>query len=119
MSIDPIEVRALALALPETAEKAMYGPPAFYPRGRWFARITREGGVHAVPVGGEELKRELIAAVPGTFFSAPHYDGHAVVLVRLAAGRAADRRLAAAGAEEGGGGLRRSGSGLRATARTA
>lgn len=79
------EVRALALALPETAEKPMYGTPAFYVRGRWFARITQEDGVLAVPVGGVELKHELIAAVPGTFFSTPHYDGHAVVLVRLAA----------------------------------
>ncbi|MFI9590836.1 MmcQ/YjbR family DNA-binding protein [Nonomuraea sp. NPDC052265] len=79
------EVRALALALPETAGKLMYGTPAFYVRGRWFARITQEGGVLVVPVGGEELKHELIAAAPGTYFTTSHYDGHAVVLVRLAA----------------------------------
>ncbi|MFI6923769.1 MmcQ/YjbR family DNA-binding protein [Nonomuraea spiralis] len=79
------EVRATALALPETAEKPMYGTPAFYVRGRWFARMREEGDVLVVPVGGEEHKHELIAADPGAFFTTPHYDGHAVVLVRLAA----------------------------------
>ncbi|MEV0584815.1 MmcQ/YjbR family DNA-binding protein [Nonomuraea sp. NPDC050310] len=77
------DVRRLALALPETAEKPMYGMPAFYVRGKWFARIREEGDVLAVPVAAEEDKAELVAAEPAKFFTTAHYDGHAVVLVRL------------------------------------
>jgi len=77
------DVRAIALALPETAEKPMYGTPAFYVRGKWFARVREEGDVLVVPVAGEEAKRELIAADPAVYFTTPHYDGHASVLVRF------------------------------------
>ncbi|NRQ34199.1 hypothetical protein HII36_20430 [Nonomuraea sp. NN258] len=79
------DVRRSALALPETAERLMYGTPAFYVRGRWFARIREEGDVLAVPVAGEEAKGELVAAQPQTYFTTPHYDGHAVVLARFGA----------------------------------
>ncbi|GAA4944204.1 hypothetical protein HD597_006510 [Nonomuraea thailandensis] len=79
------DVRGLALALPETSEKLMYGTPAFYVRGRWFARIKEEGDLLVLPVASLEDKQELIAAEPGTFGSTPHYDGHAVVLVRFGA----------------------------------
>jgi hypothetical protein len=78
------QVRAIALALPETAEKSMYGTPAFYVRGKWFARIKEEGDVLVLPLSSLEDKQELIAAEPGTFFTTPHYDGHASVLVRFA-----------------------------------
>lgn len=78
------DVRRLALALPETAEKPMYGTPAFYVRRKWFARMREEPGVLAVPVPSEEHKLELVAARPDAFFTTPHFDGYAVVLVRLA-----------------------------------
>ncbi|MFG1944564.1 MmcQ/YjbR family DNA-binding protein [Nonomuraea sp. NPDC048826] len=77
------DVRRLALALPETGEKLMYGTPAFYVRGRWFARMKEEPDVIGLPVAGEEEKLELVAARPEAFFTTPHYDGYAVVLVRL------------------------------------
>ncbi|GAA3208316.1 MmcQ/YjbR family DNA-binding protein [Nonomuraea helvata] len=79
------DVRRLALALPETLEKTMYGTPAFYVRGAWFARLRDEGDVLVLPVGSEEGKAGLIAAGPGTFFTTPHYDGSATVLVRFGA----------------------------------
>ncbi|MEV4896838.1 MmcQ/YjbR family DNA-binding protein [Nonomuraea sp. NPDC055795] len=77
------DVRRLALALPETGEKPMYGTPAFYVKARWFARIREEGDVLALPLAAEEDKHELIAADPDVFFTLPHYDGYAVVLVRM------------------------------------
>ncbi|MEU6710828.1 MmcQ/YjbR family DNA-binding protein [Nonomuraea sp. NPDC046802] len=77
------DVREIALSLPETSEKPMYGTPAFYVRNKWFARVREEGDVLVLPVAGEEEKAELIAAEPGAFFTTPHYDGHAVVLVRF------------------------------------
>jgi hypothetical protein len=84
------DVRRIALALPETAEKTMYGTPAFYVRGKWFARIKEEGDALVLPLGAEEEKAALIAADPATFFTTPHYDGSASVLVRLAAVDAAE-----------------------------
>ncbi|MFI7701038.1 MmcQ/YjbR family DNA-binding protein [Nonomuraea sp. NPDC049480] len=79
------DVRRIALALPETGEKTMYGTPAFYVRGKWFARVKEEGDVLILPVAAEEEKAGLIAAEPATFFTTPHYDGHAIVLVRFGA----------------------------------
>ncbi|NBE97682.1 hypothetical protein FE391_28350 [Nonomuraea sp. KC401] len=86
------DVRGLALALPATTEKTMYGTPAFYVRGKWFARMREEGDVLVLPVSAEEEKAGLIAAEPATFFATPHYDGHAIVLVRLGAVDAGELR---------------------------
>ncbi|TMR20682.1 hypothetical protein ETD86_18070 [Nonomuraea turkmeniaca] len=77
------DVRRIALALPETGEKTMYGTPAFYVRGKWFARMREEGDMLVLPVASEEEKAELLAAEPAKFGTTPHYDGYAVVLVRL------------------------------------
>ncbi|PZG15410.1 MmcQ/YjbR family DNA-binding protein [Nonomuraea aridisoli] len=79
------DVRRLALALPETAEKPMYGTPAFYVRGKWFARIREEGDLLVLPVASQEEKDGLVAAEPAKFRTMPHYDGHAIVLVRFGA----------------------------------
>ncbi|TMR97056.1 MmcQ/YjbR family DNA-binding protein [Nonomuraea basaltis] len=77
------DVRRIALALPETGEKTMYGTPAFYVRGKWFARMREEGDALVLPVASEEEKAGLVAAEPATFFTTPHYDGYAIVLMRL------------------------------------
>jgi hypothetical protein len=79
------DVRRIALALPETGEKTMYGTPAFYVRGKWFARMGEDGDLLVLPVASEEEKAELLAAEPATFCTTPHYDGYAVVLARLGA----------------------------------
>jgi hypothetical protein len=78
-------VRRTALALPGTSERSMYGTPAFYVGRRWFARIREEGDALVVPCPSEEEKLELVAAQPETYFTTPHYDGYAAVLVRLGA----------------------------------
>ncbi|MEU7891426.1 MmcQ/YjbR family DNA-binding protein [Nonomuraea sp. NPDC049152] len=79
------DVRRIALGLPATTERPMHGTPAFYVKAKWFARIREEGDVLVLPVASEEHKHELIAAAPDAFFTLPHYDGYAAVLVRLAA----------------------------------
>ncbi|MFI6596774.1 MmcQ/YjbR family DNA-binding protein [Nonomuraea sp. NPDC050536] len=79
------DVRRVALSLPETGEKSMYGTPGFYVKARWFARIRDEGDVLVVFCPTEEDKHALIAAQPATFFTEPHYDGHPTVLVRFQA----------------------------------
>jgi hypothetical protein len=78
------DVRAIALSLPETAERPSYGTPGFRVKDRLFARI-REPGVLLVRVADEGEKEFLLRAEPEKFFTTPHYDGHTSVLVRLAA----------------------------------
>ena len=81
------DVRRIALALPATTERPSYGTPGFRVKDKLFARM-REGHDEEVLVlwtDSEEDKHALIAEAPDTFFTVPHYDGYAAVLVRLAA----------------------------------
>ena len=106
------DVRAAALALPETTEKPSYGTPGFRVKDRLFARIREEGDVLVVWCEDVGEKDALIASEPEKFFTTPHYDGHPTVLVRFGAvdvrgaERAADRLVADPGAEAGAGGVR-------------
>jgi hypothetical protein len=78
------DARDIALSLPETVERPSYGTPGFRVKDRLFARV-REPGVLLVRVADEGEKDFLLRAAPEKFFTTPHYDGHASVLVRLAA----------------------------------
>ena len=78
------DVRRVALSLPETAERPSYGTPGFRVKDKLFARIREEG---VLVVWCEDLgeKDALLQSDPAKFFTTPHYDGHASVLVRLTA----------------------------------
>ena len=81
------DAREIALSLPATTERPSYGTPGFRVKDKLFARM-REGddqGVLVLWVESEEEKHALIAEDPDRFFTMPHYDGHAMVLARLAA----------------------------------
>ena len=73
-----------ALALPATTEKPSYGTPGFRVKDKLFARI-REKATCSCCVSDVDEKDALIASEPDKFFTTPHYDGHAMVLVRFAA----------------------------------
>jgi hypothetical protein len=80
------DVRRIALSLPETTEKPSYGTPGFRVKDKLFLRIRAEpdcGLVVFVADLGE--KEALLASDPDKFFTTPHYDGHASVLVNLPA----------------------------------
>jgi hypothetical protein len=85
------DVRRISMSLPETAERPSYGSPAWRVKDRAFARLRQEhpvaedGDVLVVWVAGLDEKEALIAAEPDVFFTVPHYEGHATVLVRLKA----------------------------------
>jgi hypothetical protein len=79
------DVRRVALSLPATTEKPSYGTPGFRVKDKLFARIREEGNAVVVWVEDEEEKHALIASDPDTFFTIPHYDGYAMVLVRFRA----------------------------------
>ncbi|KAA9393538.1 hypothetical protein FCK90_11660 [Kocuria coralli] len=77
------DVRRLATALPEVAERTSYGTPAFYVAGKIFARIHEEPDVLICWRESVDERQALLAADPEKFFTTPHYSGHASVLVRL------------------------------------
>ena len=78
------DVRRIALSLPGAEERASYGGAASFrtkPRGFAYHREDVDAVVLYVP--SEEDKHALIGSDPKVFFTEPHYDGHALVLVRL------------------------------------
>jgi hypothetical protein len=79
------DVRRIALSLPETAEAPSYGTPGFRVKGKMFARLREEPGVLVLWVADLGEKEALLASDPKKFFTTPHYDGSATVLVRLGA----------------------------------
>jgi hypothetical protein len=79
------DVRELALVLPATAERPCYGTPGFRVKDRLFARLRDDGDLLVLWCSDLDEKRLLLEAEPDKLCTLPHYDGHASVLVRLAA----------------------------------
>lgn len=80
------DLRRLALRLPAAYEQPSHGgAPSFRTKPRAFAYVREELGAAVLFVPSEEDKHALIASDPEVFFTTPHYDGHAIVLVRLGA----------------------------------
>jgi hypothetical protein len=91
------DVRRLALALPETSERTSYGNPAWAVRDKPFAwerplgaadiaalgDTAPKGAILGIRTDGLEMKEALIASDPAVFFTTPHFDGYAAVLIRL------------------------------------
>ncbi len=77
------DARRIALSLPETTEKPSYGTPGFRVKDKLFARINEEGDLVLWRENQDE-KEALIESEPDKFFTTPHYDGHPMILVRLA-----------------------------------
>jgi hypothetical protein len=80
------DVRRIALSLPETIEKPWYNTPGYRVKDKGFLRIRAEaeGGL-VVFVADLGEKEALLASDPVKFFTTPHYDGYAAVLVNLEA----------------------------------
>jgi hypothetical protein len=92
------DVRRIALALPETGEKSASGGTfAWIVRDRTFAwerplrradlaalgKDAPTGPVLGIRTADLETKDMLLAADPAVFFTTPHFNGYAAVLVRL------------------------------------
>ncbi|MFN2460183.1 MAG: MmcQ/YjbR family DNA-binding protein [Candidatus Velthaea sp.] len=90
-------VRRYALALPEVCEQTSHGRPAWAVNGRTFAweRPLRASDMRALgdaapdgPILGMrtadlEMKEAVLQSDPLVFFTIPHFDGYAAVLVQL------------------------------------
>src|SRR5204862_6831257 len=91
------DVRRIALALPEAAEVSSRGHSQWRVKDKLvvWERPLRRSDLEALgdaapdgPVLGARVehlaaKEALLADDPGVFFTTPHFDGHASVLVRL------------------------------------
>src|SRR5207244_7471143 len=79
-------VRRLAVALPEVEEGTTYGSPAFKVRGKLLACVaihkSAEPDSLAVRIP-YDLRADLIASEPETYYLTDHYIRYPVVLVRL------------------------------------
>ena len=80
------DVRRIALSLPETIEKPSYGTPGFRVKDKLFLRVRAEaeGGL-VVFVSDLGEKQALLESDPRKFYTTPHYDGYATILVKLKA----------------------------------
>ena len=78
------DVRRIALSLPGAYEQDSYGGrPSWRTKARMFTWIRDEPEALVVWVESADEKDALVASDPDKFFTTPHYDGQAIVLVRL------------------------------------
>jgi len=91
------EVRKIALALPETSERPMYGWASWCVRDKLFAweRPLRKSDLEALgkaaptgPILGVRVenliaKEAKLDAMSGVCFTIPHFDGYPAILIRL------------------------------------
>jgi hypothetical protein len=91
------DVRRIALALPQTSERPQWGNASWRVREKPFVwerplrpadlralgETAPEGPVMGVRVEHLIAKDALLADDPDVYFTTPHFDGYAAVLVRL------------------------------------
>ncbi|HZT12445.1 MAG TPA: MmcQ/YjbR family DNA-binding protein [Candidatus Baltobacteraceae bacterium] len=91
------DVRRIALQLPQTSEEESYGSPSWRVHGKgfvWDRPLRRsdvealgskapKGAILGVRTADLEMKEALLKSDPDVFFTIPHFDGYAAVLVRL------------------------------------
>ncbi len=80
---DWADVVAAGRALPEVEEGTWFRTPCLKVRKKSFCRMKEDGETLVIQVVDLEDKEALLRSQPELFFTTPHYDGYAYVLVRL------------------------------------
>lgn len=77
------DVVAIAKRYPEVEETTSWQTPSLKVKGKFFARLRAEaeGGLAIVCEPGE--KAALLASKDPAYYTTPHYDGYAMILVHL------------------------------------
>ena len=78
----PADVRKIALALENVAERPSYGTPAFFVRRKLFARLLEDGDSVVVKIDFDDRQRR-VQANPRAFFVTDHYQKYPMMVVRL------------------------------------
>ena len=76
------ELKALALAFPETVEGRSYGKPSFLSFGKFLTRLRSEDNSLVLHCTFDE-REMLMEAEPATFHITPHYKDYPSVLARI------------------------------------
>jgi hypothetical protein len=82
-------VRTIAMGLPATTEKPCFGTPAWYVKGKIFARILDDDASVVVKVDFDE-RSALVEEDPKVYAVTPHYQSYPMVIIRLGKVRKAD-----------------------------
>ncbi len=77
------DVVAIGTRFPEVEEGTCFGSPALRVKGKFMCRLRTDPDALVVRVIDVADAEALLLGQPDVFFTAPHYDGHAYVLVRL------------------------------------
>ncbi|MEC3975590.1 MmcQ/YjbR family DNA-binding protein [Amycolatopsis sp. H20-H5] len=77
------EVVRLSSGLPGVEESTSYRTPALKVAGKLFARLREEAEGGLMLVCSMEEKEALLASGDPAFYTTPHYDGYASILVDL------------------------------------
>jgi hypothetical protein len=78
------QIRRIVLTLPGAYEHASHGGmPSWRTKPRGFAWLRVNPEALALCVDSLDTKNALLAAEPELFFTTPHYDGIAMVLVHM------------------------------------
>jgi hypothetical protein len=77
------DVVAIGTRFPEVEEGTCFGTPALRVKGKFMCRLRTDPDALVVRVIDLADAQALLLGQPDVFFSTPHYDGHAYVLVRL------------------------------------
>ncbi|HEU0165338.1 MAG TPA: MmcQ/YjbR family DNA-binding protein [Thermomicrobiales bacterium] len=74
---------AIGRALPEVEESTSYGTPALKVKGKLLARLRSDGDGGLMLRCALEEKELLLQSGDPSFYTTPHYDGYAAILIDL------------------------------------